>query len=132
MNMQRVGTPSRDTERASHTDRADNPESFSRIVSVVTGAGLTQAQLGQAVGSSLRTVQNWLTGDAIPTGQRVTKLLDISFLIDELKTAYTDEGIRIWLHSRNRNLERERPIDMLAEGRLDAVLEEARRVSGAM
>ncbi len=97
MNMQRVGTPSR-TPSARRTPTAlDNPESFSRIVSVVTGAGLTQAQLGQAVGSSLRTVQNWLPGDAIPTGQRVTKLLDISFLIDELKTAYTDEGIRIWL-----------------------------------
>jgi transcriptional regulator with XRE-family HTH domain len=122
--MPRVTTP--------HDDRVSHSQTFPRIVSIVTGVGITQAQLGEAVGSSLRTVQNWAKGDSTPTGTKVQRLLDLSFLIEELQTAYTDEGIQIWMNSRNRNLAGNRPIDLLTQGRIDEVLEEAQRISGAM
>lgn len=112
--------------------QVSHSQSFPRIVSVVTDAGITQAQLGQAVGSSLRTVQNWAKGDTTPTGAKVRRLLDLSFLIEELQTAYTEVGIQIWMNSRNRNLAGCRPIELLTEGRIDEVLEEAQRISGAM
>lgn len=117
---------------APQDDRVSHSQSFPRIVSLVTGVGITQGQLGQAVGSSLRTVQNWASGDTAPTGAKVQRLLDLSFLIEELQTAYTEEGIQIWMNSRNRNLQGQRPIDLLVAGRIDEVLEEAQRVSGAM
>lgn len=40
--------------------------------------------------------------------------------------------MQIWLHSRNRNLGAERPIDLILTDRLDEVLEEAERLAGAM
>lgn len=113
-------------------DQASYSETYPRIVNLVTEVGITQGQLGQAVGSSLRTVQNWAGGDTAPNGVKLQRLLDLKFLVEELQTAYTEEGISIWLNSRNRNLSGQRPIDLLVAGNIDEVLAEAQRVSGAM
>jgi len=113
-------------------ERLQNSPTYPRIVEIVTGSGITQAELGEAVGASLRTVQNWARGDATPKGVKVTRLLDLSYLVEQLQAAYTEEGIGIWLHSRNRNLGGSRPIDLIVGGQLDEVLEEAERVAGAM
>lgn len=105
---------------------------YLRVVGEVTDSGVTQSELGNVVGASLRTVQNWAAGSALPTGAKARRLLDLQFIVRELRTAYTDEGVQIWLHSRNRNLDRQRPIDLLTNGDFERVLEEAERVSGAM
>jgi hypothetical protein len=47
-----------------------------------------------------------------------------------LKDAYTFPGVRIWLQSRNRNLDMQRPEDLIKSGQHDLVLAEARRVAG--
>lgn len=105
---------------------------FGLIVQTLTRSGITQAQLAQAVGASTRTVQNWATGDVAPKGAKVRRLLDLKYLIDQLQTAYTDEGVQIWLNSRNRNLGGGRPIELVLDDRLDEVVEEAERIAGAM
>lgn len=109
-----------------------DPMTYLRIVEEVTQSGLTQRELGQVVGASVRTVQNWAKGDASPTGAKVERLLDLNYLIRMLREVYTDQGVEIWLHSRNRHLEGQRPIDLLTEGALDQVLLEAQRLAGAM
>lgn len=105
---------------------------YQRVVEDVLGSGLTQVEVGQVVGASVRTVQTWTKGGVTPGGQKVKRLLDLRYLIDELRVAYTDEGVDIWLRSRNRNLNGRRPVDLLLEGEMDAVLTEAQRISGAM
>lgn len=105
---------------------------YLRIVEDVTDSGITQAELGKAVGASLRTIQNWASGSTVPAGVKAQRLLDVQYIVRALRTSYTDEGVRIWLNARNRNLDRRRPIDLLTEGEFDAVLEEAERVARAM
>lgn len=105
---------------------------YLRVVEELTSAGITQAELGQAVGASVRSVQNWASGVNPPSGRKASKLLDVRSIIDQLRDSYNDEGIQIWLHSRNRNLDMRRPVDLLTEGRIDDVLDEARRVAGGM
>lgn len=112
--------------------RTPDSLTYSRILDEVTGSGITQAELGQAVGASVRTVQNWATGGSAPAGVRMQRLLDLHYLVGELRNAYTDEGVQIWLHSRNKNLGGNRPIDLLKSGDVDAVVSEAERVAGAM
>jgi transcriptional regulator with XRE-family HTH domain len=118
--------------RSAATNATSASLAYSRIVEEVTDSGVTQTELGSVVGVALRTVQNWASGDTIPAGLKARRLLDLQYIVRELRTAYTDEGVQIWLHSRNRNLDRKRPIDMLAAGELDQVLTEAERVAGAM
>jgi transcriptional regulator with XRE-family HTH domain len=116
--------------------RIDGPSpdslTYLRIVDDITRSGITQTELGQAVGASLRTVQNWAAGKGMPAGAKVRRLLDVQYIVRELREAYTDEGVQIWLHARNRNLGSKRPIDLLAGGEYDEVLAEAERVSAAM
>lgn len=104
---------------------------YLRIVEDVTNAGITQSELGKAVGASARTVQNWAAGATVPSGVKARRLLDLQYLVRELRTVYTDEGVRIWLNGRNRNLDRRRPIDLLIEGQSDIVVEESERVARA-
>jgi transcriptional regulator with XRE-family HTH domain len=111
--------------------RSDNL-TYLRIVEQVTDSGITQKELGSAVGASVRAVQNWASGDAAPSGVRARRLLDVKYIVEELREAYTDEGVQIWLHARNRNLGGQRPIELLITGGVDEVLAEAQRVSGAM
>lgn len=51
-------------------------------------------------------------------------------VFDILADTYTPQGVAIWLESRNRNLDMSRPLDLLKDGKLSAVLAEARRVAG--
>ncbi len=105
---------------------------YLRIVEQVTGSGISQKELGSAVGASVRSVQNWATGESAPRGGSRTRLLDMKYIVEELRAVYTEEGVNIWLHARNRNLDGDRPIDLLTAGEVDRVVEEAQRLSGAM
>jgi len=119
------GNPARAT---SPTDNL----AYLRIFNEMADVGLTQVELGKAVGASVRTIQNWTSGANAPAGARAQRLLDVHYIVRELRTVYTDEGVKIWLNARNRNLGRARPIDLLTEGNVDSVLEEAERIAGAM
>jgi len=105
---------------------------YLRIVEQVTGSGISQQELSAAVGASVRSVQNWASGSAAPRGASRERLLDVQFIVEELQSVFTVEGVEIWLHARNRNLGSARPIDLLTSGEVDRVLEEAQRLSGAM
>ena len=105
---------------------------YRRIVEQVTGSGISQQELSAAVGASVRSVQNWASGEAVPRGGSRERLLDVRFIIEELGSVFTDEGIEIWLRARNRNLDGLRPIDLLTDGDVERVVEEAQRLSGAM
>jgi DNA-binding transcriptional regulator YiaG len=110
----------------------DGNVSFMRLVDDVTESVITQSEFATAVGASERTVQNWSRGQTKPRGDAANRVLDLVHLVSELREVYTDEGIQIWLKSRNRNLASRRPIDLLAAGDVEDVLDEVQRVIGGM
>lgn len=116
------------------TKRADDAASvtYMRVVERVTSSGITQSELAKAVGTGARSVQNWASGQNAPRGQSAKRLLDLHSIVDFLSDSYTPEGVDIWLHSRNRNLDMRRPIDLLIDGNLEQVLDEAKWVAGGM
>jgi DNA-binding transcriptional regulator YiaG len=124
------------TSRRSRTSTKRNDDAgsvtYMRVVEKVTSSGITQSELAKAVGAGARSVQNWASGANAPRGRSAEKLLDLHSIVDLLSDSYTREGIDIWLHSRNRNLDMQRPIDLLVEGKLDEVLDEAKWVAGGM
>jgi uncharacterized protein (DUF2384 family) len=117
---------------SSDTERDRGNVTYMRIVDDVTHSVITQAELASAVGASLRTVQNWTRGGTTPRGTTATRLMDVQHIVSELREVYTDEGIQIWLRSRNRNLGGRRPIDLLAEDQVEVVVDEVQRVGGGM
>lgn len=127
-------TPTTRPKNTQPAGRADERASvtYMRVVDQVTKAGITQAELAKAVGSGPRAVQNWASGQNAPRGESVKRLLDIRTVVELLGDSYTDEGIDIWLHSRNRNLDMRRPIDLIVEGQIDTVIDQAKWVAGGM
>lgn len=111
-------------------DRTRRPVTYLRALAQVADAGITQTELGKVVGAAPRTIQNWATGAVKPSGTKAQRLLDVQMIVALLQDVYTDEGIQIWLNSRNRNLEMHRPIELLTAGHIDQVLDEASTVAG--
>ena len=121
--MTKAATTANDRDRSNVT--------YMRIVDDVTKSVITQAELASAVGASVRTVQNWTRGGT-PRGATANRLVDVQHLVNELREVYTDEGVQIWLRSRNKNLGGRRPMELLAEDQIDVVLEEVQRVIGGV
>ncbi len=125
-----MNTHRKETEAKVPTSRTLT--TFARLVEDLSPSVITQGELATAVGATERTVQNWSSARSRPRGETVDRLLDVVHLVTELRDVYTDEGIQIWLRSRNRHLGHRRPIELLAEGRVDDVLDEVQRVVGGM
>jgi DNA-binding transcriptional regulator YiaG len=111
--------------------RIPSPVTYQQAVATATRVGLTRAELAAITGSGVRAVQNWAAGNATPRPEAARRLLDVSTITGLLCDTYTDEGIGIWLRNRNARLDLHRPIDLLTEGRIDEVIEQARWVAGA-
>ncbi len=109
---------------ANPTTDAPGNVTYMRLVEDVTNSGITQTDLAKAVGTTVRTVQNWASGSARPKGKSAERLVDVSQIVTALRDVFRDEAIHIWLRTRNRNLDGRRPLELLAAGDVDQVLAE--------
>lgn len=95
---------------------------YPMVVDQIRSAGLTLAEIASVTGVRERQVQNWSAGSSRPRDISRDRLVDVHYLVQQLAEVYKPEGVDIWLHARNRSLEGERPIDMLAQGEFKPVL----------
>ncbi|MDT5285566.1 MAG: hypothetical protein QOF88_455 [Mycobacterium sp.] len=102
---------------------------YTRVVSDAR-RGLTVNEIGGITGVSERSVQNWAAGKSKPEGQSRDRLLELKYVIEGLSDVYEDEGIEIWLHSRQRSLGGQSPLELLRDGRFDEVLDAVDRLAG--
>ncbi len=93
--------------------------------------GLTQSAIAKATGTSARAVRNWEATSAIRArnDERLRDLREVVLILSETLTA---RGVGQWLSARNRLLNGRQPIDVLAEGKMEAVRDAAKAyVEGA-
>lgn len=96
-------------------------------------SALSAAEIANLTGVSERQVQRWASGASRPEGDSRTRLLELKYVVDQLREVYTEEGVEIWLHGRNRGLGGQRPIALLGTGEFETVLELIERLHvGAM
>jgi DNA-binding transcriptional regulator YiaG len=87
--------------------------------------GLTQTELAHALGVSLRTVQNWERAGA---RGRPRQLRDLEELWTILKDSIKGSAIPAWLRAESDAFARERPIELLKEGKARDIIVEFRRL----
>jgi DNA-binding transcriptional regulator YiaG len=87
--------------------------------------GLTQTELGHALGVSLRTVQNWERAGA---AGRPRQIRDLEELWTILKESIKGSDIPAWLRSESDAFAGERPIELLKEGKARDIIVEFRRL----
>jgi len=96
---------------------------YPRIVEELRGRLFSANELAILTGVSERQVQRWASGASKPDGDSRTRLLEVRYIVDQLREVYTEEGTEIWLHGRNRALKGRRPLDLLEEGQVEPILE---------
>jgi transcriptional regulator with XRE-family HTH domain len=87
--------------------------------------GLTQTELAQALGVSLRTVQNRERAGA---AGKPRQLRDLEELWTILKESIKGQDIADWLRSENDSFTGQRPINLLKEGKARDIIVEFRRL----
>lgn len=91
----------------------------SEIVDALKSFGITQLDVAEVTQVSDRAVRGWRSGDIRPDRyDRLAQLRDLALLLSD---SLTRRGVGQWLHAKNRLLDGERPIDLLAEQRYDEV-----------
>lgn len=106
---------------------------YAQIVAQLRDQAFTTQELADVIGVNGRQVSNWASGQNVPRGERRERLLEIDYIVKQLRGIYTREGAEIWLHGRKRSLNHQRPIDLMREGRFQTVLNAIERLNaGAM
>ncbi|MFA5889548.1 MAG: DUF2384 domain-containing protein [Actinomycetota bacterium] len=90
------------------------------VVSSLRRFGLTQKDIASATGASERSIRNWAKTSAIrPTHEG--RLSDLREVVLILQDSLTARGVGQWLRARNRLLDGQTPIELLAHGKVDLV-----------
>lgn len=101
----------------------DRAVEASEIVDALKPFGVTQGDVAAVTHVSDRAVRGWRTSDIRP--ERYDRLAQLRDLVILLSDSLTPRGVGQWLHAKNRLLEGQRPVDLLAEDRYDTVREAA-------
>jgi hypothetical protein len=91
----------------------------SEIVDALKSFGVTQVDVAAVAQVSDRAVRAWRTGDI--RADRYDRLAQLRDLVLLLSDSLTERGVGQWLHAKNRLLDSERPVDLLAEDHYEEV-----------
>ncbi len=101
----------------------DRAVEASEIVGALKPFGVTQGDVAAVTHVSDRAVRGWKTSDIHP--DRYDLLAQLRDLVILLSDSLTPRGVGQWLHAKNRLLDGQRPVDLLAEDHYEAVHEAA-------
>lgn len=85
---------------------------------------LTDSEVGQALGVDRRTIQRWRDRRSAPSSTHRRQMEKLNQLRHLLETSFRSaEAGQRWLHAPSRALAGRRPIAVLADGDMDAVIQ---------
>jgi transcriptional regulator with XRE-family HTH domain len=91
--------------------------------------GLRQETIAQSSSTSVRTVRNWEKGQSI-RARNADKVFALGEVVLALQWTLRGDGFDQWLRARIRDLGGNRPMEVLGEGDLEAVLAAAKSFAG--
>lgn len=106
-------------------------ESYADVVRRLMATGhLSVREVAGFTGVQPREVNRWLKRESTPGPRSRTRVLDTSYVLVQLAEVYRPEGVEIWLHTPNRDLDGARPADLLERGATTPVLRAIARLKG--
>jgi transcriptional regulator with XRE-family HTH domain len=97
--------------------------SYAAEVRRVREAGVETADIARATGVDPTTVSAWLHSRRNPTGDRRLRLIELSAIVERLATTMDADYVPIWLVKPVAALSNRRPVDVIAEGGYQEVLQ---------
>ncbi|MCW2844471.1 MAG: hypothetical protein JWN22_2387 [Nocardioides sp.] len=86
--------------------------------------GIEQSVIAEATSTDPRSVYSWKVGSS-PRRPRYDRLAALRDVVTALDGSLTNKGIAQWLQAKNRYLDGRRPVEVLADGGTDQVLQAA-------
>lgn len=90
--------------------------------------GLKGVDVANIAKVSKATVTRWSAGTHAPQPRTQLVLSDLRYVVERLAEFYAADEIRVWLNARNELLGGERAIDLIHDGRTEAVIEAIERL----
>lgn len=93
-----------------------------KIDSIKQRTGIPASSIAEIVGATPQTLSRWSTGRNDPQRDHLDRLLKLEYLTERLAEFFEPEDARLWLFAPHPQLNGERPVDLIAEGRQKDVL----------
>jgi uncharacterized protein (DUF2384 family) len=87
------------------------------VVRVHEVAGLSDVQIGRAVGAAPSTVRDWFARRTSPTGKRAERVAELAEIVDRLARVIEPDYIAVWLSRPIEALDDQKPLELIARGR---------------
>ena len=84
--------------------------------------GLKGTDIANFAGVSKATVSRWTSGQTAPHPRTQLIMSDLAYVAMRLNAYYTDEEVRAWLYARHPQLDGQRAIDLIHDGRSEEVI----------
>ncbi len=81
------------------------------------------ADLARVSATHPRSVVRWLTQETKPRRQAEERLLELRAVVNLARTVMQDDAARFWMRSPNRDLEYKKPLDLVATGQYERVID---------
>ena len=94
-----------------------------RLERIKASVGLSREDVARVVGANSRTVARWASGANMPRGVTRQRLLELAAVSQQLAKVMTPDSASAWLYEPNPLLNNNRPVDLVAQGRFQEVLD---------
>ncbi len=81
------------------------------------------ADLARVSATHPRSVVRWLTQETKPRRQAEERLLELRAVVTLARTVMQDDAARFWMRSPNRDLGYRKPLDLVATGQYERVID---------
>ena len=77
---------------------------------------LSAGTIAAATGAAESTVRGWLTYASSPTGERASRIAELSAIVERLARVMKPDYIPVWLSKPIEALDDEKPLELIARG----------------
>lgn len=81
------------------------------------------ADIARVSDAHLRSVNRWRSHEATPRPEAEERLLELRAVVDLTRRVMKDEAARLWMRSPNPDLDYEKPLDVIAAGQYQRVVD---------
>ena len=81
------------------------------------------ADLARVSDTNPRSVTRWKAQAAVPRREAEERLLELRAVVDLVRKVMRDDAARLWMRSPNPDLGYDKPLDLVANGRYQMVID---------
>ena len=95
----------------------------SLIDQLYVGGVVDTADIARVSDANPRSVSRWKAREAIPRRDAEERLLELRAVVDLVRRVMRDDAARLWMRSPNADLDYEKPLDLVASGNYQRVID---------